>query len=97
MRLSARETCPSRDGARVMKPPSEDPSALSPHRAFVVQFRAETDVEQGHCTGRVEHVVSGQATHFDSLEELLGFIARVLTTVRAPPRRRLRRGPGTRP
>jgi len=71
-----------------MKPLAEDPSALSPHRAFVVQFRAETDVEQGHCTGRVEHVVSGQATHFNSLEELLGFIARVLTTVRAPPRRR---------
>ena len=71
-----------------MKLPPEDPSALSPHRAFVVQFRAETDVEHGRCTGRVEHVVSGQATHFDSLEGLLGFIAQVLATVRAPPRRR---------
>jgi hypothetical protein len=76
-----------------MKPLAEDPSTLSPHRAFVVQFRAETDVEQGRCTGRVEHVVSGQATHFESLEELLGFIAQVLATVRAPPyRRRPRRG-----
>jgi hypothetical protein len=28
--------------------------------------------------GRVEHVVSGQATHFASLEELLAFIVRVL-------------------
>jgi hypothetical protein len=73
-----------------MKPPSENPSALSPYRAFVVQFRAETDVEQGRCTGRVEHVVSGQATHFTSLEELLGFVAQVLATVRAPPHRRLR-------
>ena len=29
-------------------------------------------------TGRVEHVVSGQATHFESLEALLAFISRVL-------------------
>lgn len=71
-----------------MKLPPEDLSSLSPHRAFVVQFRAETEVAQGCCTGRVEHVVSGQATHFDSLEGLLGFIAQVLATVRAPPRRR---------
>ena len=73
-----------------MKPPSEDPSSLSPYRAFVVQFRAETEVEHGCCTGRVEHVVSGQATHFDSLEGLLGFIAQVLATVRAPPYRKPR-------
>jgi hypothetical protein len=73
-----------------MKLPPEDPSSLSPHRAFVVQFRAETVVEQGCCTGRVEHVVSGQTTHFDSLEGLPGFIAQVLATVRAPPRRRSR-------
>jgi hypothetical protein len=71
-----------------MKPPSEDPSSLSPYRAFVVQFRAEADLAHERCTGRVEHVVSGQATHFDSLEELLAFIARVLTTVRAPPYRK---------
>ena len=67
-------------------------AALSPHRAFVVQFWAETEVEQGRFAGRVEHVVSRQATHFHSLEELLAFIARVLTTVRAPPRRRPRGG-----
>jgi hypothetical protein len=71
-----------------MKPPSEDPSALSPHRAFVVQFRAEADITHGRCTGRVEHVVSGQATQFHSLEELLAFMGRVLATVRAPPHRR---------
>jgi len=75
-----------------MKPLAEDPSSLSPHRAFVVQFRVETDVARGRVTGRVEHVMSGQATHFSSLEELLAFIAQVLTTVRAPPRRRPRGG-----
>ena len=74
-----------------MKPLAEE-SPLSPQRAFVVQFRAETKLAQGRCAGRVEHVVSRQATHFHSLEELLAFMARVLATVRAPPRRRPRGG-----
>src|SRR5262245_12757167 len=65
-----------------MTPPTEEQSPLLPHWAFVVQFRAETEVERGVCTGRVEHVVSGQAAHFQSLEELLAFMARVLATVR---------------
>ena len=34
--------------------------------------------------GRVEHVVSGQMTHFHSVEELLVFIVRVLAGVSAP-------------
>lgn len=61
---------------------------LSVHYAFVVHFRTSTDIPRGQVAGRVEHVVSGQATHFSSLEELLAFMARVLATVRAPPRRR---------
>jgi len=61
---------------------------LSVHWAFVVHFRLSTDIAQGRIAGRVEHVVSGQSTHFDSLEELLAFMARVLASVRAPPRRR---------
>jgi hypothetical protein len=75
-----------------MEPPFPNESPLSPQRAFVVQFRAETVVEQWHFTGRVEHVVSGQATQFHSLEELFAFMARMLASVRAPPRRRPRRG-----
>jgi hypothetical protein len=51
-----------------------------------VQFRDETDVEQSLFLGRVEHVVSGNATHFSSLPELLAFIGRVLAEQRhAPP------------
>ncbi len=61
---------------------THEPS-LPANRAFVVQFRKETDLSQGHCKGRVEHVVSWQATHFNSLDELLSFIARVLSQVRA--------------
>jgi hypothetical protein len=82
--LQGKRSAVGAEGGSV-KPPAETPSALSPHRAFVVQFRAETEIEQGRCTGRVEHVVTGQATRFASLEELLAFIAQVLATVRAPP------------
>jgi hypothetical protein len=59
--------------------------ALSPTRAFVVQFRDETQIEAGHMTGRVEHVISGQAIHFESLDALLAFLARVLMQVRETP------------
>jgi hypothetical protein len=48
-----------------------DRLALSPERAFVVQFR-------GPCAGRVEHVRSGEAARFESRDELLAFIDRLL-------------------
>jgi len=51
--------------------------------AFVVQFRPETDIEEGRFEGRVEHVASSKAARFRSLEELLSFIARVLAEVRS--------------
>lgn len=53
--------------------------SLPVRQAFVVQFRAEMDVEQGNFVGRVEHVVSGQAALFQSVDELLTFFTRVLT------------------
>jgi hypothetical protein len=52
---------------------------LSVHRAFVVHFRTDSNVTRGPIEGRVEHVISGQSMHFESLEELLTFMARVLT------------------
>ena len=55
---------------------------MSPYWAFVVQFRTETDVERGRVAGRVEHVVSGQASLFHSLEDLLALFAQVLTLER---------------
>jgi hypothetical protein len=57
---------------------------LPTNRAFVVQFRAQPSGAPAGWEGRVEHVVSGQVTHFDSLEELLAFMRRVLTEVSAP-------------
>ena len=66
-----------------MLPPADNPAHLSVHWAFVVQFQSDTAVEQGYLAGRVEHVVSGQATAFESLETLLVFIAQVLHAERA--------------
>lgn len=71
-----------------MPPNVERLAPLSVHHAFVVHFRVNSEVAQRRMAGRVEHVASGQSTHFASLEELLAFMGRVLAAVRAPPRRR---------
>ena len=62
-----------------MSQPQAEKAPLSVHRAFVVHFRTSSNVTRGPIEGRVEHVVSGQSTHFDSLEELLAFMAQVLS------------------
>jgi hypothetical protein len=51
---------------------------LPPERAFVVQFYADTALDATHMAGRVEHVVSGQVSHFHSMAILLDFITHVL-------------------
>jgi hypothetical protein len=51
--------------------------------AFVVLFRAGTDVAAHHCDGRLEHVASGRVTHFQSVEELAALLRRWLTDLRA--------------
>jgi len=61
-----------------MKPLDDTVHPLPAQRAFLVQVHAEAEVAQGRLAGRVEHVVSGQATHFASPEELLAFMARVV-------------------
>jgi hypothetical protein len=68
-----------------MEPGSADDRPLPVQRAFVVQWAATADVAGGRLQGRVEHVVSGQATHFHTLAELLAFMARVLRPQRAAP------------
>ena len=52
-------------------------------RAFVVQFAADTALSDAGMAGRAEHIVSGQAIRFHSLEELLTFITQVLQTLTA--------------
>jgi hypothetical protein len=58
--------------------------SLPAKRAFVVQVHADAKVEQGQWQGRVEHLVSFQATPFQSLEELLTFIVKVLSEPEQP-------------
>jgi hypothetical protein len=68
-----------------MKLPAPDDQPFPVQRAFVVQVHAMAAVAQGHLAGRVEHVLSGQAVHFQTMDDLLAFIARVLTRLEAAP------------
>jgi hypothetical protein len=56
-------------------------SSLPTNRVFVVQFRAQPTGAAPAYDGRVEHLVSGQALRFHSLQELLAFMVGVLTDV----------------
>lgn len=62
-----------------MEPRGESRPALPLEGAFVVQFGATAAVAEGCLCGRVEHIVSAQATHFHSSAELLAFMQQVLT------------------
>ena len=58
---------------------------LPSNRAFVVQFRRDEPETPLECKGRVEHVVSGQAIHFQSWEHLQRFLEMVLAEIQAEP------------
>ncbi len=68
-----------------MQQPKASGSPLSVHRAFVVQFRAETDAAHGRVAGRIEHVASRQTASFQSWAEMQAFISQVLLQVQAQP------------
>ena len=55
---------------------------LPANHAFVVQLSREALGTRDSFRGRAEHVVSGRATHFETVEELLAFIQRELTRLR---------------
>lgn len=61
--------------------PERNPPLLADH-TFVVQLHTTTQPEIGQITGRVEHLVSRQATLFVSLEALVDFMGRMLREVR---------------
>lgn len=56
-----------------MTPLEQHPSTLSVYRAFVVHFGTRGGTRR-RFSGRVEHLSSGESTHFRSLKELLAFI-----------------------
>ena len=64
-----------------MKSQLEQRPAFAPAQAFVVQFGRETDLDTGRMAGRVEHVVSGKAARFQSVDELMAFMTEVLREV----------------
>ena len=64
---------------------ASSPPSLPTNRAFVVQFRAQPADPTLSWEGRVEHLTSGQVSRFHSPEELLAFLARVLTEVLESP------------
>ena len=68
-----------------MTPSAEAARPLPAQRAFVVQFSAQTNVELGRFASRIEHVVSGHARRFQSLEELVASLVQMLTTLGATP------------
>jgi hypothetical protein len=57
-----------------MTPQAQHASTLSVHRAFVVHFGTGGGSRR-RFSGRVEHLSSGESTHFRSLRELLAFIS----------------------
>ena len=62
-----------------------DDRPLPATRAFVVQLRGDAEVGRGRWAGRIAHVVSGRAAHFETLAELVAFIERVLATREEEP------------
>ena len=51
--------------------------SLPANRAFVIQFRAQPQDKPLSWEGRIEHMVSGEATRFQSQDDMYRFIARV--------------------
>jgi hypothetical protein len=61
-------------------------ATLPADRAFVVQLRADVDLTHGIVSGRIEHVVSGTAALFESVEQLLGYMHDAVAQRAAPVR-----------
>jgi hypothetical protein len=48
-------------------------------RVFVVHLRLDADPSRGQVTGRIQHSHTNDAAHFESVDELLAFIAAHVT------------------
>jgi len=51
--------------------------------SFVIQFCVDGEIQPELMAGRIEHIASSRTAHFQSLEELLTFINRVLRETRS--------------
>ena len=59
----------------------------TPQGIFVVHLRSDSDVGCRRLVGRVEHVKSGHDEPFDSVEDLLAFMERHVTSESSNTRR----------
>jgi hypothetical protein len=55
-----------------------EPDALSIHRSFILRLYRDVDLDAGEISGWVEHVVSGEASEFRSVSDLIDCIGRLL-------------------
>lgn len=70
------------------KPPPAPEASESPlptDRAFVVQFRAQALAGADLFVGRIEHIASGAAQRFGSVEGLIAFVERMLGPAASSP------------
>jgi hypothetical protein len=58
-------------------------------RGFVIQLYSETDLYPAKFAGRVEHVDSGRADGFRSVEELVRFIEQTMKEIDEASRREM--------
>lgn len=58
--------------------PAGQACTLSIYRAFVVRLYPDFNPGHGCVHGQVEHVVSGECDDFQSIDDLLRFVGRVL-------------------
>ena len=65
--------------AAASSPDAPLPAPLTPDRAFVVQVRQSSALTPEALSGRIEHIVSGRATSFTSVGEVLRFMQQTLS------------------
>jgi hypothetical protein len=58
-------------------------NGLNPGNAFIIQFRTESNSGAVKLAGRIEHVLSGKTTNFDSLNDLPGLLLEMLRDCRS--------------
>jgi len=66
------------------RPTASQPTLPTDH-VFVVQFQSHRRDHTVRCAGRIEHVVTGRVTHFQSWVQLKAFITQVLAIVTDKP------------
>ena len=61
----------------------QPPPTLPAGKAFVVQFAADAGLHGASCWGRIEHLISGRRLRFNSADELVDALGRLLDEIAA--------------